>query len=115
MSQNVTLARPYARAAFAASSNDGLAADWSQALGLAARIAADPTVEALLRHPRLSTDDATALLADDGANEEFRQFIGLLADNNRLPLLAEIAGLFDQLRAQAENIVKARITSASEM
>ncbi|MGY1426442.1 F0F1 ATP synthase subunit delta [Lysobacter sp. A289] len=115
MSQNMTLARPYARAAFAAASNDGHAADWSQALGLAARVAADPTVEALLKHPRLSTGDAIALLADDGANEEFRQFIGLLADNDRLPLLAEISGLFEQLRAQSENLVKARITSASEM
>ncbi len=49
MSQYLTLARPYARAAFAAASGAGQAATWSHALALVTRIAADPQVEALLR------------------------------------------------------------------
>ena len=100
MSQSLTLARPYARAAFAASRNDGRAASWSQALAFAAQVAADPRVQALLSHPQLSNDDAVALLATDGADEELKRFIGLLADNHRLVLLPEIAGLFEQLRAE---------------
>jgi F-type H+-transporting ATPase subunit delta len=115
MSQSLTLARPYARAAFAASSQGGRTAAWSQALGLVARIAADPQVEALLKHPQLSSSEAVALLAVDGADEDFGRFIGLLAENRRLPLLAEIAGMFEQLRAEADRIVKARVTAASEM
>lgn len=111
----MTLARPYARAAFAAASGAGQVASWSQALALAARLAADPKVEALLKHPQLSTTEAASLLAVDGAGEEFGRFIELLASNRRLPLLAEIAGMFEQLRAEAEQVVKARVTSASEM
>ena len=115
MSQSLTLARPYARAAFAASSNDGRAASWSQALAFAAQVAADPRVQALLSHPQLSSDDAVALLATDGADEKLLRFIGLLAENHRLVLLPEIAGLFEQLRAEADRIVKARVTAASEL
>ena len=115
MSQSLTLARPYARAAFAASRNDGRAASWSQALAFAAQVAADPRVQALLSHPQLSNDDAVALLATDGADEELKRFIGLLADNHRLVLLPEIAGLFEQLRLEAERIVRARVTSATPL
>lgn len=113
MAQALTLARPYARAAFSLSRDGGNAATWSQALAFAARVAADPQAQALLAHPRLSAADAVALLAVDGADEVVTRFLGLLADNRRLPLLAEIAGLFEQQRADAERVVKARITSAT--
>ncbi|MEG3791780.1 F0F1 ATP synthase subunit delta [Lysobacter sp. CCNWLW3] len=115
MSQNLTLARPYARAAFALSRDGGRSAAWSQGLALAARIAADPQVHELLAHPRLSSADAVGLIAIDGADEAYLRFLGLLADNRRLPLLPEIAGMFEELRAEAERIVKARVTAASEM
>ena len=115
MSQTLTLARPYARAAFAAASGAGQAATWSQALALATRIAADPKVDALLSHPQLSNTEAAALLAVDDAGDAFGRFIELLASNRRLPLLAEIAGMFEQLRAEADRVVKARVTSASAL
>ena len=113
MAQALTLARPYARAAFSLSRDGGNAATWSQALAFASRVAADPQAQALLAHPRLSAADAVALLAVDGADEVVTRFLSLLADNRRLPLLAEIAGLFEQQRADAERVVKARITSAT--
>ena len=52
------------------------------------------------------------MLAPEGANELFGNFLGLLFDNRRLPLLPEIAGLYDELRFEAERVVKARVTSA---
>ncbi|MGH8076493.1 MAG: F0F1 ATP synthase subunit delta, partial [Lysobacter sp.] len=115
MSQNLTLARPYARAAFALARDGGQAAAWSQALAFATRVAADPQAQALLAHPRLLSSDAVALLAVDGADESFVRFLGLLADNRRLPLLPEIAGQFEELRAEAERVVKARVTAAAEL
>ena len=115
MSQNLTLARPYARAAFAFARDSGQSAAWSQALALATRVAADPQAQALLAHPRLSTADAVALLAMDGADEGFVRFLALLADNRRLPLLADITGLFEQQRAEADRVVKARVTAASAL
>ncbi len=115
MSQALTLARPYARAAYAIASEAGTAATWSDALAFAARVAADPAVHALLGHPQLGRDDAITLLAPEGASETLRDFLALLADNRRLPLLTDIAGLFEELRADAERIVKAKVTSATAL
>lgn len=113
MSQSITLARPYARAAFSSARDAGRTAAWSQALAFAARVAVDPQAHALLAHPQLSHVQATALLRAEGADDEVAAFLGLLAENRRLVLLPEIAGLFEQLRAEADRIVKARITSAT--
>ncbi|MEP6633916.1 MAG: F0F1 ATP synthase subunit delta [Luteimonas sp.] len=116
MSQSLTtLARPYARAAFALAQGSGAAATWSQALGLAARIAADPRVASLLGNPKLTHADAVTLLSSDGAGEHFGNFLALLADNRRLALLPDIAGLFEELRAEADRVVKAKVTSASAL
>jgi len=115
MSQNLTLARPYARAAFALAQESGHAADWSRALAFASRVAADPQAKVLLAHPQLSSAEAVELLAVEGADENFVRFLGLLADNRRLPLLADITGLFEQLRAEADHVVKARVTSAAAL
>jgi len=115
MSQTLTLARPYARAAFAVARDENAFAAWSQALAFAARVAGDPRVAALLGDPRLSDADAAALLAPSDAGEGFGRFLATLAANRRLPLLPEIAGLFEELRAEAERVVKARVTSAAEL
>ena len=112
MSQALTLARPYARAAFAIARAGNALPAWSDALVLAARIAADPQVAALLGNPRLTQADAVTLLGPDAADEGFSNFIGLLFENGRLPLLPEIAGLYDELRSEAERVVKAKVTSA---
>ena len=115
MSQALTLARPYARAAFAIARDGGKLSGWSDALGFAARVAADPRVAALLGHPRLGRDDAVALLAPDDADATFADFLGLLFDNRRLALLPEIAGLYDELRLESERVVKAKVTSATAL
>ncbi len=115
MSQALTLARPYARAAFGIARDAGAFAQWSGALGFAARVAADPAVAALLGDPELERANAVTLLAPDDAGTVFRDFLALLADNRRLQLLPEIAGLYEELRAEAERIVKAKVTSATAL
>jgi F-type H+-transporting ATPase subunit delta len=115
MSQALTLARPYARAAFQLAREHGQLSGWSDALGFAARVAADPRVQALLGHPKLAHADAVALLSPEAADAAFGRFLGLLADNRRLALLPEIAGLFDELRFEAERVVKATVTSATTL
>lgn len=115
MSQNLTLARPYARAAYDIARQGNTASDWSNALGLAARIAADPNVAQLLGNPLLSRQEAAGLVAPDGVSESLRNFFATLADNGRLNVLPEISGLFEQYRAEAEHIVRAKVTSASQM
>ena len=116
MTQAITLARPYARAAFSLARDAGDAyGNWSKALAFAAQVAADPRVAALLGHPSLAQADAVALLSPEAGDELFGNFLALLADNRRLSLLPEIAGLYEELRAEAERVVKARVTSAIEL
>lgn len=115
MSQALTLARPYARAAFNAARDEGRVNAWSQALAFAARVAGDPQAQALLKHPQLTARNAAQLLVMDASDATFTRFVEMLADNRRLELLPEIAGLFEQLRAEAERVVKARVRSATTL
>ena len=115
MSQALTLARPYARAAFAIAREGGKFAPWSDALAFSAQVAGDPRVAALLLNPALHQDQAVTLLAPPAAEADYQRFLGLLADAQRLALLPEIAGLYEQLRAEAEHVVKATVTSATDM
>ena len=115
MSQAMTLARPYARAAFSLARDAGSLPAWSDALAFAARIAADPQIAGLLGNPRLTHADAVVLLSPEHADDTFGRFLALLAENRRLPLLPEIAGLYDELRFEAERVVKAKVTSAVEL
>jgi len=115
MSQALTLARPYARAAFSMAQDENGLAGWSSALGFAAQVAADPRAASLLLNPQLSHAEAVSLLSIDGAGESFSRFLALLAENRRLAQLPEIAGLYEELKAEAERVVKATITSATEL
>ncbi len=115
MSQAFTVARPYARAAFALARDEGDFAGWSAALGFAALAASDPRVAALLPNPQLAQADAIALLAPEPAGESFTRFLGVLAEGRRLAQLPEIAALYEQLRAEAEQVVKATVTSATAL
>lgn len=115
MSQALTLARPYARAAFNAAKDEGRVQAWSDALGFAARVAGDPQAEPALKHPQLTPPLAARLLVHDAGDASFVRFVEMLADNRRLELLPEIAGLFEELRAQDQRIVKARVRSATAL
>ena len=115
MSQEITLARPYARAAFGLARDRGDFAGWSKALAFSARVAADPRVAPLLGHPSLADAEAVELLAAEGADAGQRDFLALLAANGRLAQLPEIAGLYEDLRAEAERVVRATVTSAAAL
>jgi F-type H+-transporting ATPase subunit delta len=117
MSTNaLSLARPYARAAFAIASEHGRLRPWSSLIGFAATVAADPQAKALLGHPALDNDALVALLLPSGEiDPNFQRFLTVLAENRRLTVLPDIAALFEQLRLDAERIVKVQVTSATEL
>jgi F-type H+-transporting ATPase subunit delta len=114
------LARPYAKAAFALAQDeqvrDGQAlARWEDMLVLAATVASDATMAEVLDSPHVSHAAAVELIADiagDALDARFRDFLSVLAGNDRLPLLPEIARLFRRLRAKAERRLQVRVVSA---
>jgi len=116
MSQSLTIARPYARAVFALAREQQRLSQWSSMLGFAARAVADPQVQPLLGNPTISAQALVDVVVPQGdVDPLFTQFLSVLAENRRLAVLPEIAGLFDTMRADAEKIVKAKITSATPL
>src|SRR5690349_22573109 len=116
MSETLTLARPYARAAFSLAQDSGRMSAWSTMLGFSALAAGVDGAQRVLNHPSAKADDLVELLLPPGDSDPvFRRFLAVLAENRRLPLLPEIAGLFDELRAEAERVVKATVTSAQPL
>lgn len=115
MSQAITLARPYARALFLIAKESGQFPAFSEALGFSARAAAEPAVQALFGDPRVAAGTLQELLTHPDAPAAFGPFLATLAENGRLALLPEVSALFEQLRAESERVVKATITSATEL
>ena len=118
MADRLTVARPYARAAFAEAQASGALGPWSGALARAALAVSDARVRALFGSPRVTDVQLADLVADVAGSELTaggRNFIRLLAESKRLPFLPEISQLFDQLKAEAERVVDVSITSAAPM
>lgn len=118
MADRLTVARPYARAAFEQARADGRLGAWSEALARAALGVDDARVRALFGSPKVTDEQLGDLIADvagGGLDEPGRNFIRLLAENKRLPFLPEIAQLFDELKSEAERVVDVSITSAAPM
>ena len=65
--------------------------------------------------PGMTADAALAVAPPQGDDADFLQFLRVLVANGRLPLLPEIALLFEQARAEAEKVVKVKVTSAAAM
>ncbi|MEG5264909.1 F0F1 ATP synthase subunit delta [Pseudomonas sp. JDS28PS106] len=115
MAELTTLARPYAKAAFEHAQAHQQLANWSAMLGLAAAVSQDDTMQRMLKAPRLtSAQKATAFIevCGDKFDAKAQNFIQVVAENDRLPLLPEIAELFDLYKAEQEKSVDVDVTSA---
>ncbi len=118
MADRATIARPYARAAFAHAREAGELAAWSKLLGSAAVAAADSRVARLIGNPHVTGDQLVALLtevAGEVAGEAGRNFLRTLAANRRLGHLPEISAQFEILRAEVENVVDVEVIAAREI
>ncbi len=114
MAERATIARPYAKAAFEYACEAKALVAWSDGLGAAAAIMADPRVVNLTKSPGRAAS-AVALMTDvagDRLNAGMQNFLRVLAENRRLGLLPEIATQFATLRAAVENTVEVEVCSA---
>ena len=115
MAELTTLARPYAKAAFEHAQAHQQLASWSAMLGLAAAVSQDDTMQRVLKAPRLTSAEKAATFIDvcgDKFDVKVQNFIHVVAENDRLPLLPEIAALFDLYKAEQEKSVDVEVTSA---
>jgi len=115
MAEAITVARPYAQAAFLFADTHHILKDWSEMLSLLAAIADDASMRDLIDSPQLTETQLADLIvqvAGENINEKCANFVRVLAANGRLKLLPEIAVLFEIQRRDAEGTVQAELVTA---
>lgn len=118
MTERVTIARPYAKAAFAEALKTQRLAHWSDGLEVAAAVSVDERVKPLFGNPHVAPGKLVELMGGIGGtriDEPVRRFLAVLAENGRLSLLPEIAQLYEKMRAEQERVLDVTVTSAVEL
>ncbi|WP_271911271.1 F0F1 ATP synthase subunit delta [Vreelandella sp. 21] len=117
MAELLTVARPYAKAAFEYARDHKALDSWTQALGFLSAAVANSDLRRLLGSPKLENDKKVALLSDmlPEKQEDLSRFLDTLADQGRLLALPFIAEQFEYLRAEHEQRVDVTVTSAYKL
>lgn len=115
MVEITTIARPYAEAVFDLAECSGSLPRWSGILAALSGVAAHPETQRLLGNPKVTGAQLVDLfmaVAKDADSPEVRNFVQVLAENQRLAALPQLRELFEALKNEREGLVDARITTA---
>ncbi len=114
MAEALTIARPYAEAAFRLAREQGAMPSWNDALNRLASIAQAPEALGLIGDPNLTVTQLAGVFTDSAGmlTQEQKNFVTMLAQNDRLAVLPEIAGMFGRLQHAQEGVVDAHVESA---
>jgi len=118
MADFTTAARPYAKAVFELAQETSKFDHWSGRLGFLAAVIQNPEMAQRLEAPGFTQSDKASMVetvVGDEIDDLTRNFVRLLAENNRLSLMPDIAGIFEELRAEAEGEIEATVTTAFEL
>jgi F-type H+-transporting ATPase subunit delta len=118
MAERATVARPYARAAFAYAREAGRLAEWSAWLATARGVVASDEFKKLERSPGVTNTDLLGLvtgICGGALDGHGKAFLALLTENGRLDFLPEIAARFEELRAEDQNIADVEVVSATTL
>jgi F-type H+-transporting ATPase subunit delta len=118
MARATTAARRYAEAAFDLARRDDALDGWAEDLRLAAAIAADERVEAVLDNPAIALEEREAAIGavlEGKVREPVRRLASLLLRRNRASMLPAVSREFDRLLNRERGIVTAIVTSAAPL
>lgn len=118
MAEAITVARPYAIAAFDEARKRNDLKGWSDMLQSAAHAVDHPQVRMLITSPRVpkgKLEELMLALSGGKLTAEAKNFIRLLVEGQRLILLPEIAAMFEVMRAEAEKSIDVVVTSAFDL
>ena len=110
-----TIARPYAEAIFKRAVETEKLDTWTEMLGLLATAVKDPALAGLIASPKLTTDQMSELMIEIGGGrltDEGQNLVKLLAQNDRLSVLPEIAESFESAKAEHEGTIEVHVVSA---
>ena len=118
MAEAITIARPYAHAVFGIAKDKGELKSWSELLAVLSQCVAQPEVQSIISSPAVSDEQVINLLANVSGKlmtDDARNFLAVLAKNDRLSVLADVAVIYEELREEAEQMMTADVTSALEL
>ena len=118
MQESSATARPYGIAVFKQAREASKLAEWSEMLELLTRVTADPTMRGLISNPKVNDEQLAELIIDvcaERLSKTGQNLVRLLAENERLDLVAEIAAVYAEERARAEGRSRIDVTSAFEL
>ena len=115
MAEPVTIARPYAEAAFRLACEQNALSAWSDALALINAVVADAQIAALIDAPNVGAAQLEGVIigaVGKHLSGEARNFVQVLVQNRRLGLIAQIRDMFEALRREHEGTMEATVVSA---
>lgn len=118
MSQAITVARPYAQAAFDVAQKQGELKAWSEMLHAAAQAVEQKDMQAIVNSTQIAPaqmNDLMIAVCGGKLSATAQNFIKLLVENKRLIVLPQILEMFETLRAEAEKSVDVTVTSAFDL
>jgi F-type H+-transporting ATPase subunit delta len=120
MSDNNTIARPYAKAIFEHALAKNELSQWSEYLFLLAQIVLNGHASEFIRSPASSIDQQVELLKSLSEalmkkDQSLNNVISLLANNRRLLLLPEIKALYEAHKAEQEKTLDVLVVSFSPL
>ena len=115
MSEQATLARPYAAAVFKRAKETDATVKWSQSLAFMSAVLKNEDISVVIDNPKVNKERLSALMLDicqEHVNEENENFLKLLVHNNRLTLLPTITKLFEAYKAEDEGYIEVEVLTA---
>jgi F-type H+-transporting ATPase subunit delta len=118
MAEPVTIARPYAEAAFRLARDNGTLAAWSDMLALLDRVIGDAQARAVIDDPNVPAQQLEGFIlgiAGDRLDGPARNMVQVLIQNGRLEMLPHIRAVYEDLRREHEGVLEVRIVTALPM
>ena len=116
MSELTTVARPYAKAAFDFALEQGALDKWAEMLSFAAAVAQDETIASFLSSSSTVGKTTEVLgVCGDELDDNAKNFVKVLAENERLPVLPAVSELYQTLRAEHDKEVTVDVKSAVKL
>ena len=116
MSESITLARPYAKAAYEFAKSVDQVATWQTQLAVAAGMAEHDLVADIFTDPNVTDAQLVTLIAGDNQTDEhYTNFIKLMIENDRLSLLPDVAELYQYYYEQDSGAQTVDVYSAAPL
>lgn len=115
MADALSIARPYAKAAFEAAKAQHQLSQWSAVLKNLAIASQEKQMQLVLKNPNISKEKSCELLSVFADDKGVQNFLRLLAEKKRLMLLPEVSHVYETMLAKESGYLALTVTSAFEM